>query len=146
MTYRYCRQAEPLAASGASSPLLPRQHSSGSSEQSYWRLIAHVALCAATEPRNLRPWGKWNSRRTKRLDSGRKWRHKGAMALPERTVTDLDRINLRLSKETFDAIDHARTARPGRVSRNTWIAEAIDEKLTRGAVERPALMGKAGNA
>lgn len=51
-------------------------------------------------------------------------------------VTDLDRINLRLSGETFQAIDAARSSRPGRVSRNTWIAEAIEEKLARqSAVE-----------
>jgi hypothetical protein len=35
----------------------------------------------------------------------------------------------------FDAIDEARSARPGSVSRNTWIAEAIEEKLAREFVE-----------
>ena len=48
-------------------------------------------------------------------------------------VADLDRINLRLSAATFAAIDAARGARPGNVSRNTWIAEAIEERLTREA-------------
>lgn len=47
------------------------------------------------------------------------------------TVRSLDRINLRLAPETFDAIDRSRTARAGNVSRNTWIAEAIQEKLER---------------
>lgn len=47
------------------------------------------------------------------------------------TVRSLDRINLRLPGETFDAIDASRNARPGNVSRNTWITEAIAEKLTR---------------
>lgn len=46
-------------------------------------------------------------------------------------VRSLDRINLRLSPSMFDAIDEARSARPGNVSRNTWIAEAIEEKLAR---------------
>lgn len=46
-------------------------------------------------------------------------------------VRALDRINLRLSAETFDAIDAARGYRPGAVSRNTWITEAIQEKLAR---------------
>jgi metal-responsive CopG/Arc/MetJ family transcriptional regulator len=46
-------------------------------------------------------------------------------------VRALDRINLRLSSSMFDAIDEARSARPGNVSRNTWIAEAIEEKLAR---------------
>ena len=48
-------------------------------------------------------------------------------------VRDLDRINLRLSAETFAMIDAARADRLGNVSRNTWITEAIAEKLTREA-------------
>lgn len=47
-------------------------------------------------------------------------------------VQHLDRINLRLKPETFAAIDTARARRSGHVSRNTWIAEAIEEKLARG--------------
>ena len=47
------------------------------------------------------------------------------------TVRSLDRINLRLAGDTFAAIDSDRVARPGNVSRNTWIAEAIEEKLAR---------------
>jgi hypothetical protein len=50
-------------------------------------------------------------------------------------IRGLDRINLRLSSETFEAIDHARSTRPGNVSRNTWIAEAIKEKLARDDVQ-----------
>lgn len=49
------------------------------------------------------------------------------------TVRDLDRINLRLSADTFAAIDSRRADRPGNVSRNTWITEAIAEKLAREA-------------
>jgi len=49
----------------------------------------------------------------------------------------LDRINLRLPNETFEAIDLARATRPGRVSRNTWITEAIQEKLTREISSNP---------
>jgi len=47
------------------------------------------------------------------------------------TVRSLDRINLRLAAETFANIDAACAARPGNVSRNTWIAEAVQEKLAR---------------
>jgi predicted HicB family RNase H-like nuclease len=47
------------------------------------------------------------------------------------TVRSLDRINLRLAAETFADIDAACAARPGNVSRNTWIAEAVQEKLAR---------------
>ncbi|WP_036279598.1 hypothetical protein [Methylocystis sp. ATCC 49242] len=46
-------------------------------------------------------------------------------------VRAIDRINLRLSPAMFEAIDDARSSRPGNVSRNTWIAEAIEEKLVR---------------
>jgi hypothetical protein len=49
-------------------------------------------------------------------------------------VHPLDRTNLRLPAGTFTAIDDACAARPGNVSRNTWIAEAIAEKLARDAV------------
>ena len=47
------------------------------------------------------------------------------------TVRSLDRINLRLAGDTFAEIDAACAGRPGNVSRNTWIAEAIEEKLAR---------------
>jgi hypothetical protein len=46
----------------------------------------------------------------------------------------LDRINLRLPAEVYRAIDANRTRRPGTVSRNTWITEAIHEKLLREGV------------
>lgn len=62
-------------------------------------------------------------------------------------VSTLDRINLRLSSETFRAIDDARSHRAGNVSRNTWIAEAIEEKLTREAgVVSTNTVGQAANA
>lgn len=47
------------------------------------------------------------------------------------TVRSLDRINLRLSAETFAEIGDACAARPGTVSLNTWITEAVEEKLAR---------------
>ena len=52
------------------------------------------------------------------------------------TIRSLDRINLRLPPETFNAIDVARAGRPGNISRNTWITEAVEEKLARDRVER----------
>jgi uncharacterized protein (DUF1778 family) len=57
---------------------------------------------------------------------------------PSRATT-LDRINLRLSPEQFAAIDMARAARPGHVSRNTWLTEAVEEKLTRETANLPEL-------
>lgn len=61
------------------------------------------------------------------------WRHPGAMLADSKTasVRTLDRINLRLAAETFEAIDASRQDRPGNISRNTWISEAIEEKLAR---------------
>jgi len=47
------------------------------------------------------------------------------------TVHSLDRITLRLSTATFGEIDEACAARSGNVSRNTWITEAVEEKLAR---------------
>ena len=46
-------------------------------------------------------------------------------------VHPLDRTNLRLPADTFAAIDSACAARVGNVSRTTWIAEAVQEKLAR---------------
>ena len=54
------------------------------------------------------------------------------------TVRSLDRINLRLAAETFADIDAVCAGRPGNVSRNTWIAEAVEEKLARDRVLLPA--------
>lgn len=51
-------------------------------------------------------------------------------------VRDLDRINLRLPAETFAAIDQARSTRAGHVSRNTWVTEAVQEKLAREAANQ----------
>lgn len=41
------------------------------------------------------------------------------------------RTNLRLDPNVWNAIDVARKKRPGNVSRNSWIAEAVIEKLAR---------------
>ena len=49
----------------------------------------------------------------------------------ESAARPLDRINLRLDPETLEAIDVLRAERPGNISRNTWITEAIQEKLVR---------------
>ena len=74
----------------------------------------------------------WNKQETC-LDVTPRRRHLGSMSIDSKsaTVRSLDRINLRLAGETFAAIDSACAARPGNVSRNTWIAEAIEEKLAR---------------
>ena len=51
------------------------------------------------------------------------------------SIRTLDRINLRLPAETFEAIDTCRGNRPGTVSRNTWITEAVEEKLAQERAE-----------
>lgn len=52
---------------------------------------------------------------------------------PSDSPRTLDRINLRLPPEMFEKIDALRSQRVGHVSRNTWITEAIQEKLVRDA-------------
>ena len=44
---------------------------------------------------------------------------------------ELERINLRLSLEVLTAIDAECSLRAGSVSRNTWITEAVTERLAR---------------
>ena len=46
------------------------------------------------------------------------------------------RQSLRLPPEVLTAIDGARSKRAGNVSRNTWITEAILEKIARERAER----------
>jgi metal-responsive CopG/Arc/MetJ family transcriptional regulator len=48
-----------------------------------------------------------------------------------KTNKNRDRTSLRLDAEVVAMIDKARIKRVGVVSRNTWIAEAIQEKLAR---------------
>jgi len=40
---------------------------------------------------------------------------------------------------TFAAIDRACASRPGHISRNTWLTEAVEEKLAREAANLPEL-------
>ena len=46
-------------------------------------------------------------------------------------LDDRGRQSLRLGPEVWTAIDMARLRRAGSISRNTWITEAIAEKLAR---------------
>lgn len=43
------------------------------------------------------------------------------------------RMNLRMPEHLFAELDSLRKARPGHVSRNQWIIEAVSEKLAREA-------------
>jgi len=58
-----------------------------------------------------------------------RWRHNTSVSnfVSEEKV----RQNLRLDPEVWSAIDSDRSKRPGNVSRNTWITEAILDKLAR---------------
>lgn len=53
------------------------------------------------------------------------------MNSPAKASKDRDRTSLRLNAELLAMIDRARSTRAGVVSRNTWITEAIQEKLAR---------------
>lgn len=49
-----------------------------------------------------------------------------------------ERFTVRLPAEMVEAIDAECSRRAGNVSRNTWLTEAVQEKLTRnGAAGRP---------
>ena len=54
------------------------------------------------------------------------------------------RQNIRLDKNLWDRIDQARDERPGSISRNTWITEAVLEKLERDVANARA--GRVANA
>lgn len=62
------------------------------------------------------------------------------------TLKATDRFNLRLPGVVFAEIDANCAARAGRVSRNTWIAEAVLEKLTRDRAEIVSLELQRRNA
>lgn len=49
----------------------------------------------------------------------------------------LDRCNLRLPAQVVRSIDRARAKRPGVLSRNSWIAEAIRDKLSGEGIQLP---------
>ena len=63
--------------------------------------------------------------------------HDGATMAPMKAArkdsrsSALERINLRLSPEVLEAIDAECSRRAGSVSRNTWITEAVTERLAR---------------
>lgn len=53
------------------------------------------------------------------------------MTQSARAATDRSCATLRLDPDVGARIDRARIRRPGNISRNTWITEAILEKLAR---------------
>lgn len=63
-------------------------------------------------------------------------RHCGAIMAPMMTARKdlrarLERFTVRLPTEMLEGVDAARAQRVGNVSRNTWIMEAVQEKLAR---------------
>jgi hypothetical protein len=54
-----------------------------------------------------------------------------------RVSAERPRQSLRLDPQVWKAIDRIRAKRAGTVSRNTWISEAILEKLSREEAVRP---------
>ena len=59
---------------------------------------------------------------------------------------DRGRQNLRLDPEVWTAIDIARLRRAGSISRNTWITEAVEEKLARDRTENGELKSDGSHA
>lgn len=54
-------------------------------------------------------------------------------AMPPKVAVKRKHSSLRLPPKVEDEVDQARRKRPGKISRNTWILEAIQEKLEREA-------------
>lgn len=75
-----------------------------------------------------------------------KWRQNGTMQAHLRVAASLERCNLRLREEVVRAIDQARLKRPGYVSRNSWIAEAIQDKLKSEGIDLSLETGTANDA
>ena len=67
------------------------------------------------------------------------------MAANHKQPDDRGRQSLRLDPEVWMAIDAARLRRAGSISRNTWITEAIAEKLA-GEQNNDALRTRAWGA
>jgi hypothetical protein len=57
----------------------------------------------------------------------------------------MERTTLRLPREVVEAVDAERSRRAGSVSRNTWITEAVAEKLTRHSSTLRAQSDGVGN-
>ena len=61
-------------------------------------------------------------------------------------ATKLERTNLRLAPDLLKAVDAARAGRAGKISRNTWITEAVEEKLAREGTDKNGQKSKGKNA
>jgi DNA (cytosine-5)-methyltransferase 1 len=76
------------------------------------------------------------------VDGAEKWRQTGAnMADPTE-----HRFNLRLNAEAFSTIDRMRHEGIGKISRNSWLAEAVAEKIERDGVRNTHLNRIEGRA
>ena len=60
-------------------------------------------------------------------------------------LDDRTRQSLRLDPQLWAAIDVSRRGRPGNISRNTWITEAILEKVTRDEAGRDIASSGSGH-
>jgi hypothetical protein len=53
------------------------------------------------------------------------------MSVIRKKASDVHRLNIRLASSTLKAVEDACARRAGTVSLNTWVAEAVAEKLAR---------------
>jgi hypothetical protein len=59
----------------------------------------------------------------------------GSSAAVQEDKTEKERIfNLRVPESLVEKVDTLRKRRTGKISRNTWILEAIEDKITRESV------------
>jgi hypothetical protein len=79
------------------------------------------------------------------IDLAPLWRHSLGMLAEVEKDDALSRQNLRLKNSIWKAIDDCCAVRAGAVSRNTWITEAIIEKLDKDAEKASAFPKRGAN-
>jgi hypothetical protein len=63
----------------------------------------------------------------------------------KQTDEDVTALTVRVPRALVSDIDHERNARPVRVPRNTWILEAVVEKLNRERQSQANGVGEGGS-
>ena len=63
------------------------------------------------------------------------WRHNRWTSLEDWAMSARKHSSIRVESEIMDAIERACSQRPGNVSTNQWIVEAVTEKLARDGVK-----------
>lgn len=68
------------------------------------------------------------------LDMAPFWRHNDWTSIRDWVMSARKHSSIRVESEIMDAIERACSKRPGNVSTNQWIVEAVTEKLARDGI------------